>query len=71
MRIFCNCCWNIEKIMPQNYKLNGKHCIKIKEADDPSNIKWENVKIDFPQVSYFKTALINYSGGNFDTKINF
>ena len=31
--------------MPYNYKLNGKYCIKIKDADDPTNIKWENVKI--------------------------
>jgi len=29
--------------MPNNYKILGEHCIKVKAADYPSNIKWENV----------------------------
>lgn len=45
IRIFCNCCWDIEKIMPAQFKLNGIHTIKVKKTDAPSNIIWENLEI--------------------------
>lgn len=42
-RVFCNCYWKIEEIMQDKHKLEGKYCIKVKKADHPDNIKWENV----------------------------
>lgn len=29
--------------MPDKYKLEGEHCIKLKDADNPTNINWENL----------------------------
>jgi hypothetical protein len=30
--------------MPQNYKLAGTHCIKVRPADNPQNIIWEHLE---------------------------
>jgi len=38
--IFCGCCKR--EMMPQALKLMGKYRIKVFQADEPNNIKWEN-----------------------------
>ena len=35
--------------MPKQFLLKGEHCIRLKHADDPSNLNWENVLISSHQ----------------------
>ena len=63
-RIFCNCCWSLEKETTENYKLNGQYALKVTEIDQPDNILWENQEISQNQrnfnrlVSYFLVLIV-------------
>ena len=44
--------------MPENYKLDGKYCIKLRDADNPGNINFKNVNIYFLISKFFWFSLI-------------
>ena len=53
--------------MPDKYKLDGIHCIKLRNADNPGNINWKNV-IKFFIKLFFKNLII-YSSKNLNLNI--
>ena len=45
--------------MPDNYKLDGKYCIKLRDADNPGNINFKNVNI-YISTNYYLLIFFNF-----------